>query len=285
MTDTGLYIPPGCETLDKAKTDPQIRLGLQGMPGCGKTWLALTFPNPIVANFDRGLIGHRGRSDVIEVPFYDGKFVDSIVKRDGLQGPPNRKDALSIWLSKEATKLSAQQTLVLDSNKQIQNEYHVWYKMNPVISKSGKENDFAEWNLKINYFNDLGTSLKELKCNVIYICHETPDRDKEGNLTGMNRPLVSGQIGDAIASDYTDWYRVIAVAKPADEEMATRFKKKFMVNDSQLLEWKKSTPNDTIYMCQTQSDDICKCKTSLVNVPKFILASHESISKYMRKVI
>lgn len=279
MTD--LYIPPGCTTMDKVKEEPQMRLGLQGPPGCGKTWLALTFPNPIVANFDRGLIAHYGRSDVIEVPFYEGKFVDSIHPRDGAMAPPNRRDAFLKWLATEGRKLSPAQTLVLDNNKQIQQAFHTQYKINPVITKKGGENEFAEWNLKIEYYNDIARVLKELACDIIFICHETPDRNMDGSLNGLNRPLVSGQIGDGIAADYTDWYRILALPKPTSDtwdKFIARFGKTYTLKAVQ-----DSTPNDSVYLLQTQSDNTFNAKTSLVNVPRFILASYSSISQYKRK--
>ena len=58
------YIPKGAVSLNTITVKPQIRLGLQGYSGTGKTWAALTFPNPIVLNLDRGLGAHTGRSDV-----------------------------------------------------------------------------------------------------------------------------------------------------------------------------------------------------------------------------
>ena len=76
-----IYKPSGSINLSESQTKPQIRLGIQGPPGSGKTWAALTFPNPVIINLDRGLGAHAGRSDVIDVPFYSGSFVDKIIPR------------------------------------------------------------------------------------------------------------------------------------------------------------------------------------------------------------
>lgn len=283
--ETTIYKPTGCVSLAETLTDPQIRLGIQGSPGSGKTWEALTFPNPIVANFDRGLIAHQGRSDVIEVPFWNGTFCDSIHKRDGIMAPPNRKDAWLVWLAKEASKLVREQTLVVDSNRQIQNAYHTQYKLNPVISNKGKDNKFAEWTQKIDYFAELGTMYKSLKCDVVYICHETEDVDADtGAPNGSVKPMLSGESGRSIASDFTDWFRALAIAKPVSDDAKKRAKDKYHLSDETLKEWINSTSNETIYIWQTQFDEVCKCKTSLVGAPKYVIAHYSTFAKYKRKI-
>ena len=280
-----IYVPPGLLSLDKIPADPQLRVGLQGPPGVGKTWEALTFPNPIVLNIDRGLGAHVGRSDVIEVPFYDPKFVDSIVKRSGTQAPPNRKDALLVWLNNVGMKLRPHQTLVIDSNTQIEVSFHSEYKLAPVITKSGKVDDFAEWNLKKEYFGELMAMLKSLPCHVVYIAHETADRSKDGELNGMVRPLLTGQFGDQLASHFTDYFRCHAYAKPTPDRM-TKFQEVFKLDAAAVKEWLASTPNETIYLWQTQADEkAASVKTStLVGAPKFVLADYKTFGKYKRQI-
>ena len=91
-----LYIPPHSIPLDKQTTELQIRLLLQAPPFSGKTYAAMSFPNPVVLDFDQKLGAHSGRPDVLQVPFWSGEFCDKIVKRDGLKAPPNKKDALLV---------------------------------------------------------------------------------------------------------------------------------------------------------------------------------------------
>jgi hypothetical protein len=279
---TTLYKPIDSLTLAETTVDPQIRLGIQSPPGLGKTWAALTFPNPVVLNYNRGLGAHIGRSDVIEVPFYDRKFVDKIHPPDGQQTPPNKKDALLVWLHKEGSKLTSEQTLVLDSSTEIETAYHTQYKLNPVITKKGKEDDFAEWRLKIEYFGQVTDLLKSLKCHVVYITHETVERDKEGELTGGARPLLTGQSGDSLAGSFTDWFRQRAIKKPTKEEEAL-YTTKWGWN----REWNDSTPKEhgSIYLWQTSSDSFFKCKSSsLLNPPMFVLANYNTFLKYRRKI-
>jgi len=278
-----IYIPPNTFTLSNAPTDSQIRLGVQGYPKIGKTWGALTFPNPIVLNLDRGLGAHRGRADVIDVPMYNPAFVDAIIKRDSLLAPPNRKDAILIWLAKEAPKLTCNQTLVVDSNTQLQNSFAAQYNLHPKISKQGKIDDFGLWAEKVNYYNEVCEQFKLLQCNIIFIIHETVARDDSGDITNGVRPLLTGQFGDQIAGHFTDWFRAIAIGKPT-EANKLKFKADYSLTDSELKEWCDSTSNSTIYLWQTTSDSVAKCGSStLVNAPKFILANYNSFCKYKRK--
>ena len=88
-----IYKPVGSLSLAEITDVPLIRLGIQAPPGKGKTYSALTFPNPVVLNFNKGLGAHTGRGDVIDVPFWDGKFCDKIHPRSGTANPANKKDA------------------------------------------------------------------------------------------------------------------------------------------------------------------------------------------------
>lgn len=277
-----IYTPPGSVHLDNY-LDLQLRVGLQGYPKTGKTFSGMSFPNPIAISFDRGLISHVGRSDIIEMPFYDGKFVDSIIKRDGILCPPNRKEALILWLSNDGQKLTKNQTLIIDGGTGIQASYHVWYRQNPAITTNGAEDKFAQWRLKADYFAEIMILLKSLKCSVVYITHESADRDAKGELNGQVRPLLTGQFVDELASHFTDWYRCLTVAKPSPEKVQD-FKNKFILNEADYKEWIASTTTQTIYLWQTQSDELAKCGTSLIGAPKYILANYSQFNKYKKKI-
>ncbi len=157
-----IYTPPNCLPLSENTTPQQLRLGIQGYPKTGKTWSALTFPNPIVLNLDRGLGAHQGRTDVIEIPFYQKQF-------SGARG--ELKDKLILWLEKEATKLTADQTLVFDGCTSLEIAYHQWFAVNMhnFLTKNGKVDDFAEWQVKKKYFGELHEMFKGLNCNFIFI--------------------------------------------------------------------------------------------------------------------
>lgn len=278
-----IYIPQGAYTLDKAPLEQQVRLGIQGPPGSGKTFNALSAPNCIVTNFDRGLKVHQGRSDIVEVPFWDGNFCETQKKRDGIINPPNRRDAFLCWLAKEGIKLTDKQTLVIDSNRQIEIAFHTQYKLERTPATTGKFNNFEEWTRKIEYFQELGVWYKELKCNVIYIAHEVVDRNDDGMIIGV-KPALTGKSGDTLASDFTDWYRAITIAKPTLESEKDAIKQKYKCDDATLKEWIASSTNSTIYLWQTSSDATVQCKTSLYNAPKYVVANWSVFEKYKKKV-
>jgi len=283
MESTQLYKPPGSQTLDQITIQPQVRLMLQGMPGSGKTWSSLTFPDPIVINLDRGLGAHTGRTDVTEVPFYNPSFVDSIYPRTHKTAPPNKRDALLKWLGTEAHKLSAQQTLVLDGSTGIQNAFETEYALAPVMSK-GVPDNFAPWRLKIEYFGEIMELLKSLQCHVVYIIHETPDRDSKGELNGLVRPLMSGQFADQLASHFTDSFRCV-VHTPPTKETEQKAMEFYGITQTVLQDWYKRMPKQAWYMWQSISDEKAFCKTStLIGAPKFIPAVYDMFSVYRRKV-
>lgn len=285
-----IYKPQGCLTLAETVDTPTIRLGIQSPPGLGKTFSALTFPFPIVINFNKGLGAHTHREDVIDAKFWDATFVDKIVKRTGTLLPPNKKDALTIWLGGEGLKLTVNQTLVMDSMTEIESAFHIQYEAEggAPISKTGSIDKYDEYKKKLAWYGYFIEQVKTLKCNVILITHEITEWSKEGEATGAAKPLLSGQAGDKIVGDFTDWVRQHAVAKPISDDAKKRFKDKYYMNDEQYMEALNSTPKEhsTIYLWQTQADAQFMIKTStLFNAPKFVVANYSSFEKYKRKVI
>ena len=281
-----MYIPKFCPTLDQVK-ETQIRLGLQGYGGTGKTFAALTFPNCVVVNPDRGLRVHLGRKDVVEVPVYDAEFCKKIY------GPTykdsNLKDVLLKWLTTEAMLLEADQTLVWDGGTGTQNAYHKGYAAAPVYSvKTGKEDEWAEWKLKLVYFGEIMETFKKLKCHVIYITHETDKKEKSGEYLGRLRPLISGQFADQLNTHFTDWFRQLIFDKP---------KNPLDIKPETLVQWGMKTaaeyiemcnmfPGNVIYAWQTEADQIFdggKC-SSLLSQPKFVPANYKSFLKYQRTI-
>ena len=279
------YMPPNCSTLDSTiyKKRPQIRLGIQGFFGEGKTHAALTFPNPIVANFDRGLGAHYGRKDIIDVPFYSDVFVNNIVKPTIVAGLPipNRRDALRKWLLTEGVKLEHDQTLVIDAGTGVEAAFHRQEAMEPILTKSGEVDTFAAWRHKIDYFDEITDILISLNCDVVWIAHEQDERDKKGAYTGKIRPLMTGQFADKLGSKFTDWFRQLAKDKKEPDDASL---KNWGMTRAQYSAMCNTYPRNTIYFWQTDSDDIVSCKaSSIVNFPKFIPATYEAFSQYFRK--
>lgn len=285
MNPTELYKPPGCISLDTLKDKPQIRLGIQGYGGVGKTWAALTFPNPVVLNLDRGLGAHIGRSDVIEVPFYRSEFC----------GTANQlKDKLLLWLEKEANKLTPEQTLVFDGCTSLQNAFHRWFSDNQMsfLTKAGKVDDFAEWAVKKKYFAEIMELFKTLKCNVVFISHEAERADKATSpgaaptYSGKIRPLLSGSFGDELVNHFTDWLRQLAADKPDVNNTKPETLQAFGLTQKEFKEMCDSFPRNTIYYWQTEGDSVFDAKcSSLVNFPRFLKADYSSFLRWGRKQI
>jgi hypothetical protein len=281
-----LYTPPGCTNLASSTHKQQIRLGIQGFPGTGKTWSALTFNNPIVINLDRGLGAHQGRADVIEVPFYDRKFCTD---KCGV------KDHIIEWLDSEGMKLTPDQTLVIDGLSELEICYHLWFAANQMsfLTPSGKVDSLKEWSVKKAYFGELGDLVKRLHCDVIMISHEAEKADKSttigqpGQYTGKIRPLLSGASGDIIVGNYTDWFRQHSASKPTDFSTITpdSLHKWGMKSTKEFKDMCDTYPRDTIYFWQTVGDDKFdgKC-SSLVEFPQLIPANFANFQKYMRKL-
>lgn len=284
-----MYKPDYMTVLSQEKQRPQIRLGLQGPPKSGKTWAALTFPNPVVLNLDRGLGAHNHRSDVFEVPFYKPEFCDKLVQRNPSAGankpsPPNKKDAILKWLQTEALKLEVDQTLVVDGSTGLESAHDTQYNLEPWITNKGKVDEWGIYKSKNGFFSDICDALKALRCDVVYICHETPDRDKDGNLNGGVRPLLAGQAGDKLASHFTDWFRCHTFAKPRGDEQIKKALAYFNITSETFKQWSEKSPTDTLYLWQTMADEVAKCgTTTLVNCPKYILADYTSFLQHRRQ--
>lgn len=277
-----MYIPANCSTLETVPKQ-QIRLGIQGYPGSGKTYGAMTFLNPVVMDLDRGLGAHIGRKDIIQCPFYDLEFCKKV--NPNHKGINTLRDTLLLWIDKEGIKLDSDQTLVVDGGTPLQNIYHKWYENNRVFSKStGKEVEYAEWTLKIDFFDDFCRRLKELKCDVIFITHESEKKEKSGEYVGKIRPLISGQSGDKLSSHFTDWFRQWSIKKPDVDKMDDKALSKWGMKKDEFKSMLSTFPRDTLYFWQLTGDDIFDAKaSSLVNFPDFIPSNFESFKKYMRK--
>lgn len=284
VADSPIYIPPKCFPISQMQ-DQQHRIGIQGEPFSGKTFASLSFPNPIILSIDKKTNAHAHRDDAIVIPFYDGAYVDSIVKRDGVASPPNKKDSFIKWLRTEGEKLTPKQWLIWDGSTGTEEAYHLWYKQNPVYGQGGKIDGFAEWRLKGEFFGELMDCFKSLRCSMIYICHETPERKDDGTLSGKAKPLMTGAFADKIAGNFTDWFRSITQKKPSNDAELEKLCSYYGITKDTAREWCASTPPDhkTIYLWQTQADEFCKAGTSsLRGCPKYVVADYKSFQQYKK---
>lgn len=168
-------------------------IGIQGEPNSGKTTAAISWPNPIVLNFDKKL-----RAGIPEIPFWDNGWVHSFMKT---QAPlyADRKTALIKWIRTAGTSIPADATIILDSFTMVDNTWTEFVSANKhafyTKGDGGKEPEYngrAMFYAKQDYLIELFALLRSMPCTVIVTFHETPARDNKGNLNNKLRPLVSG---------------------------------------------------------------------------------------------
>lgn len=224
-----------------------IQLGLQGPPGSGKTTAALTFPNPVVLDFDKGLQAHVGREGARTVPFYSADWVLSYMGgkfKPTLQGAtPNRRDALKHWLDNEARKLRADETLILDSWSAVQDAFDMETRLVPRHTKKGEIDDYAFWDDKIEYARYIFVTLQGLRCHSIVTFHETKVRDpKNGILLEKIEPLMQGKFVARIKQFFSDYYRCSCESsdtKDAAGKAAVKHNYLWQVNSNSMFDAKR----------------------------------------------
>ena len=257
--------------------DTIIRLALQSAPGKGKTWSALTFPYPLVLNFDNNLQAFAGRKDIQQVPFYDDTFVDKLMPRTKLKNNqptprPNRKDAILKWLEEHAAKMEDDQTLILDSWSRVQDGFDAQAEAIPIRTASGDVDGFAFWKDKQIFSRQVCEILGTLKCNVVVTFHEQFETDDAGKiLFNKVKPLQQGKFMNKLPSYFSDWFRCLFFAKGTDLSKETQLHPLLKeMGEKVVLE------ND-LGLWQTKSDLVSDCKSRIPGCPQFIRAHYGNL--------
>jgi len=212
-----MYIPPAATPANALKSTP-LRLGLQGVAGVGKTWSALTFPNPVYCDIDNKLKGYLEQNPSSSFPvlqFWNRDFIVNTCKcsnsegKDNPKHPPNMRDAFKYWLTEEGSKLTTDQTLIIDSWTSLQTGFDLQSRLQHEVvysKKTGEVDTFAFWGKKKSYSTEITDLIKRLSCNVILLCHEQYERDDDNKIIGI-KVLMDGSFSYELPTQYTDWYR------------------------------------------------------------------------------
>lgn len=287
MTDTNtLYVPKGARTLDTIHS-AQVRLGIQGPPGEGKTFGAATFPNPVFGNIDRGLGAFIGRKDILDIPFYDPEFCKSMGAKWKPGEAINKRDAIMTWCRSELPKLSANQTFILDGLTGLESAFDIEEAKYPVYTDNGKEDKFVFWKNKLIWFQEIFEDIfKTAPCNIVCICHEQVERNQKGDLTGKNNPLFTGQFKDKYVGHLTDQFRQHCVDKKSDEKIDDKILKMWRMTKDEFKAMQNTFIGNSVYCWQTEGDDIFNAKASSMRpgTPRFIPATYAAFMEW-RKII
>lgn len=279
MTDQ--YTSPYTRNL-KDQAVSQLRVGIQGIQGIGKTWSALTFPNPTVLNLDRGLVSRIGEN-LNEIPLYDGKFVNEEMKvpnnnDKNIIDParhPNRRDAVRRFLHLEGPKYKKGQTLILDSWTSLQNNFDFQQEYEPKYTIKGDIDGFAFWAAKLKYSTEIAEMLKTLEADVVVCIHESFERNEKDQITGIG-PLMQGKFRDQFSCHFTDWYRQVCWSLTD-----SRINKAEM---EIIKQYPNCIKNGMCYIWQVIKDEIfLSCKNHMKKLPegvRYLPADYSIIKKY-----
>lgn len=182
----------------------QLRIGLMAAPGLGKTTAALTFPNPLVLDFD-----HNCPKGTRTIPFWDANTVNKLAPSGRPDAPPDVVNALLNFLN-EAKKLPTDTTLILDSWTALQNMIDIRNKWILANDKNGnaKDNKFAFWDLKKGNSVLIAEAFKKLPHTIVITYHEAPERNEDDVVIGI-KPLQQGSFRDEIGAHITDLWRIV----------------------------------------------------------------------------
>jgi len=225
-TPKPLYIPTSSINAKDQPPSRRIFMGIVGAAGSGKTTAALTFPNPVVADFDNGLEEHKGKREIISQPFYNDEWclAQGARKLTGdYEGIPietvNRRDLIHKYIKKEYSKLTPEQTLIIDSWTKLQDAFDATTHCQPAYTEKGKVDGYAFWGRKLEYSTQLMNNLMALSCNVVVVFHEVRDVDSDGAVTGKIQALQQGSFRNKIPVSFNDFLRCVNVSEKKAKEI------------------------------------------------------------------
>jgi len=184
------------DTLSKyikvSEKSPKLFVQLYGKPVTGKTTGALTFPNPLVVNFDNNL-----PAGVKQIPMYDDAFVDGIVKRSNPRYPANRRDALKAVMIDLCREMPEGSTIIVDSMSRVESAYNMQEDIEPKeLTNKGEVDGFKMFRKRLTFYEDLFVLAQAARAHVVFIFHQQQERDEKGDLTKQIKPGLLGQMAD-----------------------------------------------------------------------------------------
>lgn len=223
------------QVLDWKPSDP-VQILVYGQAKTGKSWGALTFPRPVVFDFDRGIatarnpefikkygerwvfyeqFAERGMKRGIPIShnaFDDAtRFFDEWMKPRGLWTSPADgkkyevgRDQFDTWIIDSGTTLSElaqyKAVIVLGNMKLSQTHKQAMEQgiLIPRIQDYGSERSLVE------QFVDM---VKDSGKNVVLICHEKEVSSDDGTITAIT-PLLTGKSAETVPLKFDEVYNL-----------------------------------------------------------------------------
>lgn len=241
---------------------PQIRMGLMGPPGSGKTTAVVnTFPSVVVIDYDKKLPPGINKIDITN-PEIERQFVDPKIPKV----PGDARTSLRNFLEHFAVKFSPETILLLDSWTSMMNRMMQWQddvkETQYWSQKKGEVDGWAIYDDLILYGIEITNYIKALPCHVVITFHEQVHRNEKGNVTGI-KPLMRGQFADQIAAHLTTFFRC-GFSKALADKDAKKYNNGYVWKVKADDEFKPITPpgfkapDDTGYLPATYQDYL-KC--------------------------
>jgi hypothetical protein len=196
---------------EKDKSSAGQFIIILGPPFAGKTTAIRTFPNAVFMNLDNKVpVGTKC------IPFDDPAFCDRYAKRESPLLPPNRRDAVLMWLYQNVGRLPTDWTLVLDSFSALSDAFHLQAETVEDIgtSQAGNKALLKVFGAKLSYLEAVFTLLKIAPCRVIVTAHTQPEYNEKGEPTGGVKPFCTGSFSDKICTYATDVLRAYVHIDP-----------------------------------------------------------------------
>ena len=152
------------QPIDMTFDDKKFSMILYGSPGVGKTTLALSAPDPIIIDFDRGLsrVKAQHRKTAITCDTYEEVLQDI-----------------------ESPEVAACQTIIIDTGGSFVTFLQAWaMKTNPAVNcqKDGKTISIKGFGAVKQEFQRFTNYVRDtLNKNLIYVFHSDEQKDKDGN--------------------------------------------------------------------------------------------------------
>lgn len=222
------------------KPEDPVQVMIYGQAKTGKTWGALTFPRPVVMDFDRGISTARnpefvkryGLRDIfyetfsetqldkktgvpIEATGFDEacRFFDEWMKPSGnWKGKATGASLFDTWIIDSGTTLSeyAMHKAVVVMGKMKLSETHEKGRLHGLIVP--RIQDYGSERSLVEQFVDM---VKSSGKHVVFICHEKEVTNSNGQTTGIV-PLLTGKSAEAIPLKFDEVYNLRIVLKGPD---------------------------------------------------------------------